>query len=127
MKGEPLSRLRSRSGEKLTDKYLHESATKMYPWFSKVYGATSGFIHLSSPHLYAPMLDATCEGGKSRFAVTYEGGGRPWTEEERFQAVSAFSEATRALYMLTYSWMIAKRGESAPISTGVDGAGDAGV
>jgi hypothetical protein len=55
LKGERMDRLEDRAGTKLKDWYLLQQAEKDEPWMKPVYEATSGFVHLSSKHIFHAM------------------------------------------------------------------------
>ena len=101
----PLNKVKSRSGKPLTDKFLYEAAAEHYPWIPQVYRQTSGFIHLSGRHIFAPIKSV--DHKKHTFTASI-GGGREWTEEEMRESVSAFIEATKALLHLCASWLQTK-------------------
>ncbi len=106
--GQQLGRLKSKDGQRLTDRYLHEQLTKLYPWASSVYERTSGLIHLSDSHLLAPATEVD----EAERTVTWgigRGVDREWKEEEMCEAVDAFNAATKALLNMCASWFVAKR------------------
>lgn len=51
--GKAIRKIKDRSGQPMTDKYLVESLGQRYEWMPRVYEATSGFIHLSDRHIFA--------------------------------------------------------------------------
>lgn len=51
MGGLRYDRLQDRSGAKLSDKLLHESLSKTYPWVTPSYTDASDFVHLSGRHM----------------------------------------------------------------------------
>jgi hypothetical protein len=101
----PLHKIKSRSGQPLTDKLLYEAAAEHYPWIPEVYRQTSGFVHLSGRHIFAPIKSVDRE--KRTFTASI-GGGCDWTEEEMCESVNAFIEATKALLHLCDSWLQTK-------------------
>ena len=108
LEDKPLNRLTSREGNSLTDRYLHQELSKVYPWVDSVYRATSSFIHLSAPHMRAPFTGVKDEFRTIRFELG-SGAGRQWTEAELNEAVEAFTAATRALIELSHDWTLCKR------------------
>ena len=106
LEGKPLNKVKSRENKTLSDSYLVSEASKLYPWLKLVYEKTSGFVHLSQPHMLAYLTEIT-EDGILEIQVG-KGLGREWKEEEVFESVSAFGEATACVLHLCYSWMITK-------------------
>ncbi|MFO6419114.1 hypothetical protein ACLBKS_02800 [Hylemonella sp. W303a] len=51
LKGERIDRMKSRSGERLTDAYLVATRAPDYPWLPDVYANLSGYIHFSGSHI----------------------------------------------------------------------------
>ena len=51
--GVPVRKLKDRSGNLMTDRYLVDTLGKKYEWMPRVYEATSGFIHLSERHMFS--------------------------------------------------------------------------
>lgn len=107
-KSSPLSKIKSSEGRLMTDKYLYNKLTKHYPWVSTVYNSTSGFIHLSSPHMISP-IESLHETGTASISIG-PSGGREWEEEEMLELVLAFKRTTKALLHLIFSWGETKRG-----------------
>lgn len=109
---QPLNKIKSRTGDKLTDKYLYEAASKHYPWIPEVYRQTSGFVHLSGRHIFAPITELD---DSTRRMTTSIGGGREWKEQEMLESVSAFIDATKCLLHLCASWLQTKeQGQMSP-------------
>lgn len=106
LEGGRLNKVKSRVGKPLSDAYLVSEASKLYPWLKKVYEKTSGFIHLSQPHMLAPLAKID-EDGTVGMEVG-SGLGREWKEEEVLESLSAFGEATNSVLHLCYSWLVTK-------------------
>jgi hypothetical protein len=102
---QPLRKLKSRSGKPLTDKFLYDAAAEHYPWIPEVYKQTSGFVHLSGRHIFAPVVAADDATHTISLAI---GGSREWTEKEILESVNAFIEATKCLLHLCGSWLLTK-------------------
>lgn len=105
LNGEPLSRYKSRTGERLTDAYLRAEVSKLYPWIDRVYKATSGFIHLSRPHMFSTVTKV--RDREVIFKIGEEG--REWSDEEATEALDAFLKATKCLFHLSASWLATKQ------------------
>lgn len=107
LEGHPLSKAKSKDGHALTDKYLHGEVSKLYPWASRVYTATSSFVHLSMPHMLAPVTALDDSERSMNIAVGMRG--REWKETEMLEALEGFIEATTSLLHLCYSWLVTKK------------------
>ena len=106
LQDKPLTKIKATDGHKLTDRFLHESLTKRYPWATAVYENTSGFVHLSQRHIIAPVSGVDSE---SR-SVTFDVGTKRarWPEDNVLEALDAFAATTNALLDLSRSWLHAK-------------------
>jgi len=108
LEGKRLDRQKSKRGMLLKDAYLVSEASKVYPWLENVYKETSGFIHLSDVHMFAPYKVG--EDGE----ISMEVGshiGRIWKEDEILESLRAFGEATNSVLHLSYSWLVTKDGK----------------
>jgi len=116
-KGTPLRKVKSRNGERMTDAYLHQQASKLWPWVSKVYQWASQFVHFSAPIVTAPV--ERIDESSGAFLTCVGNGGREWREDEMLEALNIFDAATRALLGLIKSWIekkesVAKIRETCP-------------
>lgn len=107
LKGEPLKKYKAKDGHPLTDRYLHEQASKLYPWLSDVYVATSGFVHLSTPHMFAPMYSLDEKAASIGISIG-KNAGRKWRSNEILAPVEAFITATECLLNLCAGWLQTK-------------------
>ena len=99
----PLATIKSAGGHKLTDRFLHERLSEIYPWVTPVYENTSGFIHLSQRHMIAPVSGVD----SNTRSVTFDVGAKRvrWPTEKVVEALDAFAEATQALLDQCRSWL----------------------
>jgi hypothetical protein len=107
LEGKSLNKVKSKDGKSLSDAYLTSEASKLYPWLKNVYSKTSGFIHLSAPHMMAPFTGIDSSKHTMSMAIGSHGG-REWTEPEILESLAAFAEATRSVLHLAYSWGVTK-------------------
>jgi hypothetical protein len=87
------SQMKDRAGVKLTDAYLRQKLSQDHDWISSVYVHTSDLIHLSGKHLMVSIVDLDDESRTVRFNVSSYDPPRP--DEEYFEVVDAFFEATK--------------------------------
>lgn len=105
--GASLRRLKSTDGHSLTDSYLRQKVSQIYPWVNSVYDKTSAFIHLSTPHMVSPV--EFISNRQLSISVGCQTTGRQWTEDEMLEAIDAFAEATNSLLHLCHSWLVTKK------------------
>jgi hypothetical protein len=106
LRGVPLSKVRSRDGQGLTDAYLRRKACERYPWVTRVYEKTSGFIHLSAAHMIAPVTGV--HPNERSLDMCVGSFAREWREDEMVEAIDASAEATNSLLHLCDSWVFTK-------------------
>lgn len=51
MAGDHIDKMKSDTGQKMSDKYLRERVSEKNPWMNDVYDMTSGYVHLSGKHI----------------------------------------------------------------------------
>lgn len=99
--------LKHTDNKKITDKLLIEVASKNYPWIEKVYIETSKFIHLSTKHFFATIINMD---KSERTMEEYFGVGFfYWPEFSIFEEMSAFIHTTNSLLELMMGWINIKR------------------
>jgi len=103
--GTAVRKLKDRSGSPMTDKFLHESAAKEFPWISRVYDETSGFIHLSDKHILS-TLDKVEDSG--RMTIQIGADSSRFTGELWVEVADGFVGATEALFMYLEGWAVSK-------------------
>lgn len=99
----PLNKIKSRTGEPLTDAYLYQAAAEHYPWIPAAYRQISGFVHLSGRHIMAPM-----HADEPRTGHFIVGSRQGWSDVDVIGAIDTFAEATRCLLHLCWSWLKTK-------------------
>lgn len=109
LSGEPLNQVKTADGHKLSDGYLRRAVSKHHLWVDRVYKVTSGFIHLSSPHMISTVRNMDDSTRYMEMLISPKGTGREWTEDEMIEAVDTFTEATKCLLGLCLSWFRDKK------------------
>jgi hypothetical protein len=106
MKGVELRRLKDRNGHKMTDAHLVSAFSGEYPWISKVYRETCGYIHLSDKHFRNAMGGADAEAGKITLSV---GATDEYVkDEDREEVLMACQEITEGFLILLDDWALVK-------------------
>lgn len=107
LNGTSLRNVKSKEGHPLTDAYLRNKVSQIYPWVNSVYDKTSGFVHLSTPHMLSPVKSVS--NRRMSIAIDAESTGRQWSETEMLEALDGFAEATKVLLHLCNSWLVTKK------------------
>ena len=110
LKGDHVRKIKDRTGAKMTDQYLVACFSKEFPWVTKVYERTSGYIHLSDVHVGALFMGSkTSEDGMCQFQW---GPGTSLPDDSLYEeAVEAFIDATKAMFRYIGGWEKTKSGE----------------
>jgi hypothetical protein len=94
LKGNHLDKFKDRDGTQLRDSHLVKTLSKELPWIKEMYSTLSGWIHLSSTHIFTVVSegqeDRTIEIGVGSFRQNVPDS--LW--EEARSAVQAVHEAT---------------------------------
>lgn len=106
LRGVEFRAMRDKDGQKLTDFRLNELAAPYHPWVQAVYAKTSGWIHLSSEHMFTTWRSAEdsdgSEAGAFRAAVPLPPEWVPtrlWAE-----LLDAMAQATREIFGYVEVW-----------------------
>jgi hypothetical protein len=105
LEGTPVRKIKDRSGNHMTDRYLVDTLGKKYDWMPRVYEATSGFVHLSERHMFAVWQPGT--DGKIGIVI---GPTDDHFEDELWIELSeAFLACTDALFEYLKGWTFTKK------------------
>jgi hypothetical protein len=104
--GTPVRKLKDRTGNLMTDRYLVEGLGKKYEWMPRVYDATSGFIHLSERHIFATWEPR--EAGKSGVSLVVGAADEHFADELWIEMAFGFLAATDALFEYLKGWLFTK-------------------
>jgi hypothetical protein len=103
--GTRAEKLKDRHGKQLRDHYLVDKLAEEYPWVRDVYNETSGYIHLSSKHIF----NAHRQGEEED---TFEGkiavGDNYVRDELYLEAIAAFKAITDVLFEYVYGYAYTK-------------------
>ena len=103
MGGNELRKEKDRDGKLMTDSYLVERLQQdlQLTWVTSVYKKTSGFIHLSHTHIYAPMWIINEEGRSVEVLVSEKARRRP---EIEIEAIDCMQDISKLLLELIREW-----------------------
>lgn len=106
--GAQINHLKDKLGNKMRDSYLCSLAKKNIPWIENVYKETSGYIHLSSKHIFnslspksetkEELLVNICISEKDLFV----------TDELRIEAIAAMVDISEHILNYIESWTLTK-------------------
>jgi hypothetical protein len=107
MDGKQINHLKDQKGNSLTDTFLVKNLKKDFPWIERVYLETSGFVHLSSKHIYSatrikPNTDRTIELFVSKEDRFVE-------DKSRIEAIEAMIAISKGINHYIYGWVYTKR------------------
>jgi hypothetical protein len=105
LEGVQIRKQKDRSGRRMTDRYLIDQFSKLYPWANSVYTETSGYVHLSEKHFFHSMR---AEGKEATFTLKISDEDAFISEDVYVEAISAFHAATEAVFELVEGWIFTK-------------------
>jgi hypothetical protein len=117
LKGIPVRKIKDRSGNPMTDRYLVEALSSKYPWMPGVYRATSGFIHLSERHIFSIIRDLQDDGKLSLFVGD---GGEDVPQGLWLEMADGFLAATDAQFEFLEGWVFTKANPELVRAVGVE-------
>ncbi|MDE2933844.1 MAG: hypothetical protein OXS47_08245 [Chloroflexota bacterium] len=102
MEGTQIRDMKDREGKRMTDRHLVRKISKFDERFESVYDTTSGYVHLSDKHIFAPVVT---KGDDGTFTVKLDGKASFDTDDERWhELVGAFIWITRNILGFVDSW-----------------------
>lgn len=101
LKGQQIRKLRDRNGHLLTDQYLVSQLSVQNPWIARVYKATSGYIHLSSKHIFNALRH---NHGKGHGSIAISKEDEFVSDENRIEACLAMQAITNLILHYLDSW-----------------------
>lgn len=107
MQGKQIRRMKDKSGESMTDRYLLSKLSRDYPWIESVYEKTSGYIHLSDVHIFN-TFDPNIDPETGKFGVKIGPRDTDLPVEIYLEAIVAFHEASGILAKYVSGWVFTK-------------------
>jgi len=105
--GEPIRKIKDRTGKPMTDAYLKELATKQYTWIADVYNETSGFIHFSDKHIKnATRISEANENSLSTYIGKVD---HEVSYHSKIEATLAMIEISNCIAFQVYGYVETKR------------------
>ena len=109
LKGTRVDKLKDRDGKLMRDAYLVQRLAEAegLEWLARVYRETSGYIHLSSKHLFSTFNDVNSETRTVQIKVSAADGNLP--QEIYVEAVDAFLATTKLFVKYLHGWGVTKQ------------------
>lgn len=104
LKGVKVSALRDREDQKLTDRFLRDSAAQEFPWIVDVYEHASGFVHFSEKHLLADQ-SAVATKPSSELVLVNISSFDDVSDLALGEAADAFARAAELVDVYTTRWI----------------------
>ncbi len=106
LNGEHFRQQRASSGDKMTDKFLHEKLAKQHAWVSSVYEETSDLVHLSGKQFYQSIAELNdCDG---TFSLQVSSTDKTMDEQAYYEVVDAFLDATKLAGLLVLGYLVSR-------------------
>lgn len=109
--GVPIRKMRDREGNLMTDRYLVEKLTaadKDHEWVTRVYEATSGFIHLSDRHVFTVFDPGKIDSKKRTLSLVAGATDEHIPIELWIEQADGFLAATDLLFKYLVGWVRTK-------------------
>jgi hypothetical protein len=105
MNGKRIGDFKDKSGKLMTDGYLVTQMSKKYPWITKVYETTCGYIHLSDQHILHAIESRKDD---ETFVLKMSATDEHLAEESFVEAIEAFCAATEVFHYYIEGWIYSK-------------------
>ena len=106
LKGTPVRKLKDSSGTLMRDAHLVSCLSRQYPWVTKVYETTSGYIHLSEQHIFQAI--ESVEERERLVEIKMSATDKELPGQTYVEAVEAFCAATQVFHHYVEGWIITK-------------------
>lgn len=104
--GEQINKIKDRNGKRMTDAYLVSRLASDHPWLPKVYKITSGYVHFSDRHLFAPVHSVDHESRSVQYVLSDTDTNYP--EATWVEVIECFTEATDIFLKYLEGWVFTK-------------------
>ncbi|MGQ2981856.1 hypothetical protein [Flavobacterium sp.] len=101
--GKHIRNLKDSAGNKMTDRYLVDKMTQEIPWIKSVYEKTSGYIHLSSEHVF-DSFKGSQDYNKRKLSIAITDRDEEVSEAIKIEAIKAMCHITQELLRYLYGW-----------------------
>ncbi|MFZ4526084.1 MAG: hypothetical protein ACOYOE_11180 [Chlorobium sp.] len=113
LKGERIDKMKTRTGQRLTDAHLVQLHQEQHPWVPAVYERLSGYVHFSGSHIW-DSIEGMAE--EDRIVHLISDQDLKFPELSWVEVLECFREATSILGMLLQGWGATKKLSDAQLS-----------
>ena len=106
--GEQVCRLKDRSGQRMTDRYLVNKLGEEYEWVPRVYERTSGYVHLSATHILSALSRPNKADDTFEIELKISAEDGPLPAALYVEAADAFVASTDILLRHVHGWAFTK-------------------
>ena len=121
LKGERIDKMKTRTGQRLTDAHLVQIHQEQHPWLPAVYGHLSGYVHFSAAHIVDSINGMGKEDRTVKFLISDQDFKFP--EFSWVEILECFREATSILGTYIQGWGATKKLSDAQLSALRSGSG----
>ena len=100
--GKRVDKLKDKRGRKLSDSYLADKLSELYPWVKRVYENLCEFVHLSNRHFFTSVASLNDADRSLKLELSAKDVPRP--DSDYFEIVEGFLEAMRVTITLAAEW-----------------------
>lgn len=104
--GVEINSLRDKNGKLMKDWYLRNLLNEEHPWITNVYKQSSGFIHLSSKHVFSTITAMDADNRTMQFSFSKKDGNIDIGV--KIEAIQCMSEITDILLDYLSGWLFTK-------------------
>lgn len=109
-KGTRIDKIKDRTGQPLTDRYLVERNTQKFSWLPETYRRLSGFVHFSDAHIFATVTALTDDGFHFELSATDD----HYPESSWVEILECFLEVSDFLLDMLRDWIERKSAVARP-------------
>jgi len=104
--GKHIRNIKDKTGNKMTDGYLSNKFTEVYPWVKDVYRNLSGYVHFSSAHLFDAVENINYEMKTLNINIGKED--LQYPEYSWIEVVECFIDSVNIFLQYINDWIILK-------------------
>ena len=105
--GKRIDQMKDRNDKRMTDRYLVDQLSKIYPWMPEVYRGASGYVHMSDKHILSTLRMIDRDEGIIEMNITSTDSSIP--DSIYLEAIGYFRACTRILQGWLADWVTAKQ------------------
>jgi len=120
LKGERIDKMKTRTGQRLTDAYLVKLHQPQHPWLPAVYERLSGYVHFSGSHISDSIESLGDDDNSVQFLISDQD--LKFPEFSWVEALECFREASSILEFFLQGWGATKKMSDEQLSSLRSGA-----